>query len=173
MIDVKKLIEDQLKNTRLEILVFGPAVDPPSSDPYVASFQTKRNDIKKKLIDEGHSASFGEDLVDPSLPPQLSDPLVQEIAAMRAADLIIVLVGSPGAVTEATTITHHRDLCGKAAFFCFEDHQGGLVVQHLQHMAAHGATCRLVSLGDVQACHLTAIILEKVQAIQIGKAFLF
>lgn len=173
MIDVKTLIENQLKDTRLEILVFGPAVDPPSSDPYVASLQVKRKEIKQRLIDEGHSAAFGEDVVDPSLSAHLADPLVQEIVAMRAADLIIVLVGSPGAIAEATTIARDKELCGKAGFYCFEDHKAGLVVQHLQFMANYGATCQLVSLAEVQACNLTGAVLEKVRAVQIGKAFLF
>ncbi len=74
-----------------------PAVAPPSTDAHVASFQEKRKQIRQKLIEEGHSAAFGEDVVDPTLPAYLADPLLQEIVAMRAADLIIVLVGSPGA----------------------------------------------------------------------------
>jgi hypothetical protein len=173
MIDVKKLIEDHLKSTKLDILVFGPAVDPPSKDPHVASLQVKRKDIKQTLIDEGHSAAFGEDVVNSTLPAPISDPLLQEIVAMRAADLIIVLVGAPGAIFEAATIAREKELCGKAQFYCFEDHKDGLVVRHLQYMSAHGATCRLVSLAEVQACKLKAVVLEKVRAVQVGKAFLF
>jgi hypothetical protein len=173
MIDVKTLIENQLKKTTLDILVFGPAVDPPSADPHVASLQVKRKEIKRRLLGEGHFAAFGEDVVDPSLPAHLADPLLQEIVAMRAADLIIVLVGSPGAIAEATTIAREKDLCGKAEFYCFEDHKDGLVVRHLRLMASYGASCRLVSLADVQACNLTGAVIEKVRAVQVGKAFLF
>jgi hypothetical protein len=173
MIDIKGLIAKQLKETKLEILVFGPAVDPPSGDPYIASLQSKRKEIKQRLIDEGHSAVFGEEVVDPSLPAHLADPLLQEVVAMRAADLIVVLVGSPGAIAEAKTITGDKDLCVKAGFYCFEDHKDGLVVKHLQFMTTYGATCQLVSLAAVQACHLTAAVLERVRAIQTGKAFLF
>jgi hypothetical protein len=173
MIDVTKLIDEQLKSTRLEILVFGPAIDPPSTDAHIASLQAKRRQIKQKLIDGGHSAAFGEDVVNTSLPAYLADPLLQEIVAMRAADLIIVLVGSPGSIAEATMICGDRELCGKAEFYCFDEHSGGLVVRHLKHMEAHGATCKLVSLAEVQACHLTASVLERVRAVQVGKAFLF
>jgi hypothetical protein len=173
MINVKKLIEDQLKKTRLEILVFGPAVHPPSADRYVASLQVKRKEIKQRLIDEGHDAAFGEDVVDPSLPAHLADPLLQEIVAMRAADLIIVLVGSPGAIIEAAAIAREKELCAKAEFYCFEDHKDGLVVQHLRLMATYGAAFRLVSLAEVEACNLTAAVLKKVRAVHVGKAFLF
>jgi hypothetical protein len=87
VIDVKGLIDAQLKDTKLEILLFGPAVDPPSGDPYVASLQNKRKEIKKRLLTEGHSVSFGEDIFDASMPAHLADPLLQEIVAMRAVDL--------------------------------------------------------------------------------------
>ena len=69
---------------------------------------------------------------------------------MRAADLIIVFVGSPGAIAEAITISRDRALCGKASFYCFEDHKDGLVVKHLEFMAAYGTNCQLVSLAQVQ-----------------------
>jgi hypothetical protein len=170
MIDVARIIEKELKDTPLEILVFGPAVDPPSTDPYVASLQTKRKEIKNRLIAQGHSVAFGEDVVNSSIP---AAPLVQEIAAMSAADLIIVLVHSPGAIMEATTISHDKSLCGKASFYCFEDHKDGFVVKHLQYVVQFGATLQLVTLPEVQVCKLTAAVLEKVRAVQIGKAFLF
>jgi hypothetical protein len=170
MIDVASIIEKELASTPLEILVFGPAVDPPSPDPFVASLQNKRKEIKTRLIADGHSVAFGEDVVNPSIP---AAPLVQEIAAMSAADLIIVLVGSPGAIMEATTISHNKSLCGKASFYCFENHKDGLVVKHLQYIIQFGATLQLVTLPDVQICKLTTTVLEKVRAIQIGKAFLF
>lgn len=173
MIDVRAEIDKEIERTKLEILVFGPAIDPPSPNPHTASLQLKRREIKRRLIEEGHSASFAEDIVDPSLPAPLADPLLQEIAAMRAADLIVILVYSPGSILEAKTITGSKELCPKAAFYCFEDHKGGLVVQHLQHMVAFGVSVQLVSLADVKACHLTGAILEKVLAIQIAKAFLF
>lgn len=162
-----------MADTKLEILVFGPAVNPPSSDPYVASMQAKRMEIKARLVGEGHSVAFGEDVIDRSLPPHLADPLLQEIVAMRAVDLIIVLVGTPGAIGEAITISRERELCQKAGFYCFEEHKDGLVVQHLAFMTTYGATCDLASLPAVQACNVTTQVMEKVHAVQAGKAFLF
>ncbi len=173
MIDVRALIDAQLKGTKLEILVFGPAVDPPSGDPYVASLQVKRKEIRKQLEDEGHSVAFGEDIVDTSLPAHLADPLLQEIVAMRAVDLIIVLVGAPGALFEASSIAREKALCQKAGFYCFDEHKDGLAVKHLRFMSRYGATCDLLTLAAVQACHLATAVMDKVQAVQAGKAFLF
>jgi hypothetical protein len=173
MIDVRAVIERQMSETRLEILVFGPAIEPVSRDPYIAGLQRKRQDIKSRLVADGHSAAFGEDVVNPSLPAHLSDPLLQEIVAMGEADLILVLVGSPGTILEAQAIAGRRDLCSKTAFFCFAEHQNGLVVQHLQFVRTYGATCDLVTLQEVTDCHLTTTILAKVASIQTAKAFLY
>ena len=68
MIDVRSLLDKHMRATKLEILVFGPAIDPVSKDPYIASLQRKRKQIKDCLRAEGHDALFGEDVVDPSLP---------------------------------------------------------------------------------------------------------
>jgi hypothetical protein len=173
MIDVRAAIEKHLSETRLEILVFGPAIEPASHDPYIASLQRKRQEIKSRLVADGHSAAFGEEVVDPSLPAHLSDPLLQEIVAMGEADLILVLVGSPGSILEAQAIAGRRELCSKTAFYCFAEHKHGLVVQHLQFMSTFGATCELVTLQDVSDCHLTTTILAKVASIQVAKAFLY
>ena len=172
MIDVRSLLDKHMRATKLEILVFGPAIDPVSKDPYIASLQRKRKQIKDCLRAEGHDALFGEDVVDPSLPARVSDPLLQEIIAMGEADLILVLVGSPGSILEAEAIASRKDLCAKAAFYSFEEHKDGLVAQHLSFMQTYGATFQLVTLPDVDACHLTTTILEKVAAIQVAKAFL-
>jgi hypothetical protein len=173
VIDVKALAAARLKATKLEILVFGPAMDPPSLDPYVASLQAKRMEIKRRLIAEGHSVAFGEEVFDPAMPAHLASPLLQEIVAMHAADLIIVLVHSPGSILEAGAIVSKQELCPKARFYCFEEHKDGFVVKHLRSLAAYGATCDLVSLTAVQACHLTSTVMDRVQDIQAGKAFLF
>jgi len=173
VIDIRALIDQHMNATKLDILVFGPAVDPPSSDPFIASMQTKRQEIRKRLQNAGHNCLFGEDVVDPALPAHLADPLLQETVAMKAADLIIVLVGAPGSIAEAKTITTHKDLCAKAAFYCFEDHKDGLVAKHLQFMTNYGATFTLVRLPDVVACQLTGTVLDRVLAVQAGKAFLF
>ncbi len=174
MIDVKKLIRDELEATKLDILVFGPAVDPPSSDPFILSLQGKRKEIKQKLLDDGHHAYFGEDVVDPTLPAHVADPLLQEIVAMRAADLIFVLLGSPGANAEAVRIAAEPDLCKKSSFYCFEDHKDGLLGKQIRFVSDNlGATFSLVTLASVQACSLTGAVLSRVRSVQAGKAFLF
>ncbi len=173
MRDVRSLIRDQLRAVRLDVLVFGPALDPPSGDPYIAALQIKRQEIRDRLIAEGHSARFGEEVVDPSLPPLLADPLLQEVAVMREADFIVVLVGSPGTLIEGKAITHDPSLRSKAAFYCFDEHKDGIAVKHFIWAGEHaGSTCQLTTLPDVQACHLTTAVLEKIQTVQLARAFL-
>lgn len=173
MASVKELMEKALASAKLDILVFGPAVEPRSNDAHIASLQQKRLDIRQRLLDEGHSARFGEEVVDASLPAHLSDPLLQEVAVMRVVDLIIVLVGSPGSIAEAISISREGSLCRKATFYCFEEHKDGIVGKHLKFLESQGATFSLMSLPDVEACHLTGAVLEKVRAVHVGKAFLF
>ena len=170
---VQQQIAAQLRETRLEILVFGPAVEPPAQDPLTASLQVKRQQMKQLLTDDGHSVSFGEDVVDLSLPSPLSSPLLQEVAAMRNADFIVVLVLSPGSIAEAVLITTDQDLCKKVMFYCLEEHRTGLVVQHLEHCENLGAGLRIVSRDEVDRCRLAGDVLERVRFLHAAKAFLF
>lgn len=171
--DIKAAISAQLDATRLDVLVFGPAIAPPSTDPYVASLQQKRVAIRDALIAAGHNALFGEDVVDPTLPKHLADPLIQELMAMRSADMIVVLVYTPGAVMEATAIAREKQLCAKTIFYCFAEHKDGLVGQHLLFAQTLGAVCQLITLPDVSACHLTTAVITRVEAVRVGKAFVF
>ena len=170
---VQQQIAAQLSETRLEILVFGPAVEPQAEDPLTASLQVKRRQMKQLLIEEGHSVSFGEDVVDLSLPSALSSPLLQEVAAMREADFMVVLVYSPGSIAEAAVITTDQDLCKKVMFYCLEEHRTGLVVQHLEYCKNLGAGCRIVSRDEVERCRLSGDVLERVRFLHAAKAFLF
>lgn len=171
--NVKAAITAHLLATKLEILVFGPAVLPVSTDPYVASLQLKRIAIRDALVAAGHNALFGEDVVDATLPKHLADPLLQELIAMREADVIIVLVYTPGAIMEATAIAREKGLCTKTIFYCFYEHKDGLVAQHLTFAQTLGAACELITLADVNACNLTGAIATRVEAVRVGKAFAF
>ena len=170
---VQEQIAAQLSETRLEILVFGPAVEPRAEDPLTASLQVKRQQMKELLTEEGHSVSFGEEVVDSSLPAALSSPLLQEVAAMRDADFIVVLVSSPGSIAEAALITTDQDLCKKVMFYCLEEHRTGLVVRHLKYCENLGAGCRIVSRDEVDRCRLAGDVLERVRFLHAAKAFLF
>ena len=170
---VEQQIAAQLGETRLEILVFGPAVEPRAEDPLTASLQAKRQQMKELLTEEGHSVSFGEDVVDSSLPSPLSSPLLQEVPAMRNADFIVVLVFSPGSIAEATLITTEQDLCQKVMFYCLEEHRTGLLVRHLEYCGNLGAGCRIVTRDEVDQCGLASDVLERVRFLHAAKAFLF
>lgn len=170
---VQQQIAAQLDQTKLQILVFGPAVEPPAQDPLTASLQAKRVQMRDLLTEEGHSVSFGEDVVDSTLPSPLSSPLLQEVAAMRDADFIVVLVLSPGSIAEAALITTEPELCRKVMFYCLEEHRTGLVVQHLQYCENLGAGCRIVSRHEVTECSLAGDVVDKVRFLHAAKAFLF
>ena len=171
--NVEQRIAEELRDTTLEVLVFGPAVEPRAEDPLTARLQDKRQEMKRALTAQGHTVYYGEDVVDPGLSSPLSDPMIQEVAAMRSADFIIVLVSSPGSIAEAVLITTQQELCKKVIFYCLDEHRRGLVVQHLEHCASLGAICRIVSREAVDRCELTTEVVEKVETLRVAKAFLW
>ena len=117
--------------------------------------------------------TFGEDVVDLSLPNFLSSPLLQEVAAMRDADFIVVLVYSPGTIAEATLITTQQELCGKVMFYCLEEHRTGIVVRHLEYCENLGAGCRFVTREEIEQCELAGDVVERVRSLHAAKTFLF
>ena len=171
--NVEQRIAQERHETTLEILVFGPAIEPRAEDPLTASLQDKRQEMKRLLMEEGHAVYYGEDVVDPTLSSPLANPLIQEVAAMRSADFIVVLVSSPGSIAEAVLITTKQELLKKVAFYCLEEHRDGLVARHLEHCEPLGAICRIVSREDVERCELATDVLTKVEALRVAKAFLF
>ena len=117
--------------------------------------------------------SYGKEPHPSTLSGPLADPLIQEVAAMRSADFIVVLVSSPGSIAEAVLITTQQELLKKVAFYCMEEHRDGVVVRHLAYCEPLGAICRLVSREDVDRCELATHVLRTVEALRIAKAFLF
>lgn len=170
---VRELIEEQMRNSPLDILLFGPAISPANPDPYISSLQAKRAQIRDVLTDEGHIVQYGEDVYDPTLPPYLKSPLVQEIAAMRDADMVIVLVASPGSIAESTAMSMKKEILPRSSFYCFTEHKGGLVANHLESVPMYGGHMEYMSLSSVQACNLTASVLDRVRKIHVAKTFLF
>lgn len=170
-LDVKALAAKELAKVKLRILLFGPQVTPPSDNPYIACLQVKRETIRNELEAVGHEVLYGEDFVDPSLPPPLSNPAYQEIAVMRDADLIVVLVASPGSIGEATLIVREDGLRRKSHFFCFSEHAAGFVVSMVTPLIPVGLCVDLTSLDDTTACQITGVITEKAEHLRYAKAF--
>lgn len=98
--DIAELLRASQDAKKLDILVFGPQVDPLSTDERTRNLQLKRIQIYETLAAEGHNARYAEELVDPSL----GNMLYQEELLMSEFDVIITLVGSPGANMEAGII---------------------------------------------------------------------
>jgi hypothetical protein len=65
---VKDLLADSLSSISLNILVFGPQVTTPSTDPRTQKLQAKRQEIKAHLAAEGHMRKF-----DPSTGREIND----------------------------------------------------------------------------------------------------
>jgi hypothetical protein len=81
----------QVQKVSLSILVWGP--NPGSESPAAV----KRNEIRQDLINLGHNAMFSEDL---HVSTRNVSEKTKELAQACAADLIIILVDSPGAIAE-------------------------------------------------------------------------
>lgn len=95
----------RLKEVSLSILVWGPS---PEADTPVAR---KRREIRDRLVDEGHYATFSEDVPGPAGGMSWK---TRELAQARAAHLVVILYGdSPGAIAEAHDFCTDPDIAPK------------------------------------------------------------
>jgi len=135
--------------------------------------QEKRKEIRAALENAGHFVKYAEDLVDPALTGPTANPLIQELVLMSEYDLIVTLVGSPGSIVEATTISLKPKLAQKASLYLDSDHQNGLVGQacrNAQNLGAHFQTYNYP--GDLVDCHLLTHVSERAKSIQLLKFLL-
>jgi hypothetical protein len=172
-VTIAALISKAIGATRLRILVFGPSPLGASSDPFVDALRIKRLEIQAALQAQGHTADFPESIVDPSLPPPFDNAWLQEQLLMQDYDLIILLVGSPGANVELGAISSKPGLCQKSQLFLCVDHKGGLA----------DAACRLATQfdarlqefiypDDLTKCHLVTAVDGIVRKLQAAKTLL-
>ena len=132
--DFSQLLAETIDSIKLKILVFGPQVHPLSEDQETQDLQLKRLQIKDALNEAGHFAKFAEDLVVSGL-----NAMVQEKVMMQNFDLVIVLLGSYGANSEATLIADNPDLAMKAQLFLDSRHVNGFVHAVCKNAELHGA----------------------------------
>jgi len=154
------------------VLLFGPAVAPPSSDDHIRSLQDKRVEIRRRMEEEGYTVVYGEDLKADGVPPAFSKPEILETQAMRMADMIVVLLGSPGSLVESGWIRVRREFCAKTQLFYFNAHRAGLASASLDSAVHLGLALNGMDLEQVQACQLTGTVLEKARAVHAHKTFL-
>ena len=167
------LLADALEPIKLKILVFGPQVKHISADERTSNLQNKRIEIRAKLEADGHSVNYAEDLVDPTIDGPFGNPVLQELLLMSEYDLIIVLVGSPGSIVEASIISTKPRLSQKTALYLDHDHIDGLVGQTCRFAQEHGAHFQTYSYPtDLTDCHLLTSVVKRVATIKVGKYLL-
>lgn len=160
--DFSQLLSDTINSIKLKILVFGPQVEPLSTDVETRELQLKRIQIKDALVDAGHFARFAEDLVVSGL-----NAMVQEKVMMQNFDLVIVLLGSHGANSEATIIADNPDLAMKAQLFLDSRHVDGFVHEVCKNAEIHGAHFKSYQYPqDLTECHLLGFAKERVSVAQ-------
>ena len=173
MDDIKDLIANVVDAIKLKILVFGPQVHTPSSDPKTAKLQNKRKEIRLKLEHLGHHVKYAEDLVDPHLSGPMGNPFFQELVIMREYDLIVTIVDTPGTIAEATAISLTPAIALKASLFLDAAYVGGLVEQTCRNAEDIGAHFRTYAYpDDLDSCHLYGYVLDRVSKIQKMKYLL-
>jgi hypothetical protein len=166
--DVRDLISSSIDAIKLNVLVFGPAVDPLSTDERTRNLQLKRIQIRDELAARGHNPKYAEELVDPSL----GNMLMQEELIMREYDVIVTLVGSPGTITEAAFIARNPQLAQKSQLFMDAGHTNGLVAEGCRLAAQHGAYFKEYEYPrDLVDCNLLGFVMVRISAAQQIKYF--
>ena len=167
---VEDLFGSSMGAVKLDILVFGPAVTPLSQDEGTRNLQLKRQQIKNELLSAGHNVNYAEDVVDPGLSAPINNAALQEIILMEAYDLIVVLVGSPGANAETGMISARPKLAAKASLFIDDRHLNGLVASCCQLAVLSGGAYESYKYPqDLTECHLLGKVKDEVTKTQIKK----
>lgn len=168
---VKELMEQGLSNTKLNILVFGPQVQTLSdSDERTRRLQDKRIEIRTELEGLGHNVNFAEEIVDPSLSGPANNTVLQEIAIMKEYDFVVVLVDSPGSISEATLISLNPSIAQKSSLFLDSDHSEGFVAEACRLGETIGAKFSTYEYpNDLRECSLLGFIKQRTQEIQTVK----
>jgi len=152
----------------LRILVFGPGAKmryPKGS--YEAALARKRREIRDALVADGHEVAFPEDLKSAIRDPKLSVHL-WEHGLVLDYDMIVNLVGTPGAVDEIGLL-QRRSVAPKSALFFLKKHIGGLPYSHAQTIERLGASLHVFTRNDLRRCHLMTAISDMVDRVRLGK----
>lgn len=171
MKSVKELMNQGLSSTKLNILVFGPQVHTLSeNDERTRNLQNKRIEIRSELEGLGHNVAYAEDIVDPSLSGPANNAILQEIAVMKEYDFVVVLIDSPGSISEATLISINPLIAQKSSLFLDSNYSEGLVAQACQLSETIGAKFSYYTYpNDLVECNLLGFIKTRTQEIQTVK----
>lgn len=168
--EIHDLILSTVASRKLKILVFGPQVATVSPDARTAKLQNKRKEIRHKLEALGHHVRYAEELVDPSLPGLMGNPVLQEMILMREYDFVATLVESPGSVVEATLIATDDELSRKSSLFIDQEYKDGLAAKACEMAEARGCHYQMYQYPkDLDECNLFGFISSRVSHIQAVK----
>ena len=165
--DIRALLAKNVTSILLKVLVFGPQVHSPSSDPRTAKLQAKRIQIRQELEKAGHHVKYAEDIVDPTVGGAGGNVFFQELLIMREYDFIVIVVDSPGSITEMAAISVDPALARKSSLFLDEAYLNGLVAAACSQAEDIGAHFRTYAYPkDLDDCHLLTEIEGRVAKIQ-------
>lgn len=167
---VLDLVADGVRSISLNILVFGPQVHTPSPEERTRTLQNKRAEIRGALERLGHVVRYAEDLVEPNLPDPEDNEFIQELLIMEDHDLIVVIVDSPGTISEATAISQRPRLASKAALFVDELYLDGFVAKVLKNAQNVGAFFQTYKYPqDLVNCHLLGFVSKRASQLRLAK----
>jgi hypothetical protein len=166
---VSQLIAESLRQTELNILIFGPQTTNFSSDPRILALQHKRIEIRQALQDNGYFVKDAEELVDRSLPPPMNNIYMQEKVLLQEFDIVVVLVETPGTQVELGLVASRPDLAAKACIFLSDSYLDGFAAEACAAAAACGADYSTYRHpDDLRDCHLLGKVREKIDRLRFA-----
>lgn len=164
-------MDGEFTSIHLKILVFGPSPNLKHAPGFMADLAKKRMEIREALRSDGHEAVFPEDLVAVSMDPAINNEYIWEQMLVKQYDMVVNLVGSPGAIAELS-LCLQETLARKAALFFNREHVDGLVYKQAEVIAALGAHLHTYTYPDgLTSCDLMKQVREKVWAVRVGKFY--
>lgn len=172
MNNIVKLFNKNIKSIKLKILIFGPDPKGSTTDPRITALRNKRIQIRDHLVKEGHAACFPEDSLGSNPTSPVDNAALAEVLLMKEYDIIIALIGTHGASTEAGQISVKADFAAKSLLFICDEHIKGYPYQACKLAEQLGAILKTFSYpNDLTNCHLLTHVSEIVLKIQKGKYF--
>jgi len=159
----KELLDAAISQIKLDILVFGPSAKIMSSDERTRNLQNKRLEIRDRLVDQGHNATFAEDIIDSGMNEAHNNPFIQELFIMSEYDMIVNIVDSPGTIMEASVPARDPKIAQKTTLFLNEEYSEGLVYDACKTAELLGACFKnYLYPNDLIECHLLGAVMERV-----------
>jgi hypothetical protein len=128
--EIAELERRRAQQVEMRVLVWGPAITPPHPDRLKAALQDKRRKIITELVEVGITAITSEDLTNEGAGGEQANPYhYTESLQAETADLIILLLASPGSIGELSSVLQSRKAARRSVVFVDETAAvGGFVI---------------------------------------------